>query len=422
MRILLIVDCYYPGTKSSARLMHDLGMELHRQGNEVIVLTPTEAIADNFELSIEDDLLVARVKTGQIKGAGRVLRCYREATLSATMWQKGKSFFQKHPCDLIIYYSPSIFFGSLVRKLKALWGCPAYLILRDIFPQWAVDMGILRKGLIHRFFRTKELEQYAAADLIGVQSPANLEYFNRELSGHPYKLEVLYNWATLDSVTARHSDYRARLGLQDKVVFFYGGNIGVAQDMDNILRLARSVRPNPRFFFLLVGDGSEVERLKAITAAEQLNNIKLLPAVEQTEYQTMLAEFDVGLVSLDRRLKTQNYPGKILGYMQCSMPILGSLNRGNDLRDLLERHEAGLCCLNGNDELLRAAALRLANDAALRHRLGQNARRLLERYFTVTSTARQILAHFQPRLIPQYADAARASIPVRVTTGSYALR
>jgi glycosyltransferase involved in cell wall biosynthesis len=197
--------------------------------------------------------MIARIKTGQIKGAGRVLRCYREATLSATLWQKGKGFFQKHPCDLIIYYSPSIFFGSLVRKLKALWGCPAYLILRDIFPQWAVDMGILRKGLIHRFFRIKELEQYAAADLIGVQSPANLEYFRRELPHQPYQLEVLYNWTTLDSVTAHHSNYRVRLGLQEKIVFFYGGNIGVAQDMNNILRLARSLQNNPRVAFLLVG-------------------------------------------------------------------------------------------------------------------------------------------------------------------------
>jgi O26-antigen biosynthesis N-acetyl-L-fucosamine transferase len=232
---------------------------------------------------------------------------------------------------------------------------------------------------------------------------------------------VLYNWTTLDHATVRHSDYRTRLGLQDKVVFFYGGNIGVAQDMDNILRLACSVKYNPRLFFLLVGDGSEVERLKALAEAEQLDNIKLLPAVGQAEYHAMLAEFDVGLVSLDRRLKTQNYPGKILGYMQCSMPILASLNWGNDLRSLLEKHEAGLCCLNGNDELLRAAALRLANDAALRRRLGQNARQLLEHYFAAAAAAQQILAHFQPRLAPQYAEAARANIPVRVT-GSYALR
>jgi glycosyltransferase involved in cell wall biosynthesis len=332
------------------------------------------------------------------------------------MWRQGRGFFQKYRCDLIIYYSPSIFFGPLVRRLKALWGCPAYLILRDIFPQWAVDMRILRnRGLIHRFFRMKELEQYAAADLIGVQSPANLDYFRRELPDHQYQLEVLYNWTTPDGVPSRQSDYRARLGLQDKVVFFYGGNIGVAQDMNNILRLARSLQNNPRIAFLLVGDGSEVERLKTSIAAERLNNIQLHPAVEQAEYQAMLSEFDVGLVSLDRRLRTQNYPGKILGYMQCSLPILGSLNRGNDLRDLLEKHEAGLCCLNGNDELLRAAALRLAVDPALRRRLGQNARRLLERYFTVGSATRQILAHFEPQFVPQYASAARARTQVRVT-------
>jgi O26-antigen biosynthesis N-acetyl-L-fucosamine transferase len=422
MRILLIVDCYYPGTKSSARLMHDLGVELHRQGHEIIVLTPSETINNHLEVATEDNLLIARVKTGQIKGACRVLRCYREATLSTTLWQRGKSFFQKHPCDLIIYYSPSIFFGSLVQKLKALWSCPAYLILRDIFPQWALDMGILRKGPIYQFFRMKELEQYAAADLIGVQSPANLDYFSRELPDKPYRLEVLYNWTTLDNETKRHSDFRAQLGLQERVVFFYGGNIGVAQDMDNILRLARAQQSNQHAYFLLVGDGSEVERLKAIIAAEQLNNIKLLPALAQATYQAMLSEFDVGLISLDRRLRTQNCPGKILGYMQYSMPILGSFNPGNDISNLLEAHQAGLCYLNGDDELLNAAASKLTTDPALRQRIGRNARHLLERQFTVTGTARQILEHFQPRLISQCAKTPRAKFPLDVTSGSYVMR
>ena len=109
----------------------------------------------------------------------------------------------------------------------------------------------------------------------------------------------------------------------------------------------------------------------------------------------MLAEFDVGFVSLDRRLQTQNFPGKILGYMNCSLPILASINPGNDLGTMLQKSEAGLCCLNGDDETLRTHALTLANDPALRKRMGQNARRLLEQNFSVTSCTKQILAHFQ---------------------------
>jgi O26-antigen biosynthesis N-acetyl-L-fucosamine transferase len=395
MRILIIVDCYYPSTKSGAKLIHDLGLEVHRQGHEVIVLTPAEQLAGDFVLSREEGLLVARVRTGRLKGAPKVLRAWREARLPATLWRNARKLFQEKPCDLIIFYSPSIFFGPLVSRLKRLWQCPAYLILRDIFPQWAVDAGVLRKGLVYRYFRRKELEQYASADVIGVQSPANLEYFAGQLADKKYCLEVLYNWTALSEAPPSGRAYRSELGLAGKVVFFYGGNLGVAQDLDNIIRLAGNLRHEPSAFFLLVGDGSEVERLKALIRAKNLTNVRLLPAVGQQEYLAMLSEFDVGLVSLDRRLQTQNFPGKILGYMYSSMPILASLNPGNDLGPLLERGGAGLYCLNGNDETFAAQALAFARDADLRRGAGEKARRLLERYFSVAASATQILSHMQ---------------------------
>jgi glycosyltransferase involved in cell wall biosynthesis len=415
MRIAIIVDCYYPHSTASAKLVRDLGVEMRKQGHDVIVVTPSCLIAEDFELSNESGLLVARVKTGKLKGVSKVSRAIREARLSATMWRKGKKFFRDHPCDLIIFYSPSIFFGPLVRKLKSLWGCPAYLILRDIFPQWAVDAGVLKKGLIYRFFRMKELEQYAAADIIGVQSPANLRYFSNSLPNKRYDLEVLHNWTALEEPDFVPSNYRERLGLQDKVVFFYGGNIGVAQDMDNIIRLACGLSREPRIQFLLVGNGSEVERLKAMIAAKALTNIRILPAVGQEEYLAMLSEFDVGLVSLDRRLQTQNFPGKILGYMYFSMPMLCSLNPGNDLKEMVEGSEAGLCCLNGDDETLRANALRLANKAELRQKLGRNARQLLERDFSVSVVARRILSHFKEAPGLRYADAEKPLAPATAT-------
>ncbi|HKX32131.1 MAG TPA: glycosyltransferase family 4 protein, partial [Blastocatellia bacterium] len=349
----------------------------------------------DLELSLEDGLTVARVKVGKIKGASRVLRAAREMRLSMTLWRKARNFWRERSCDLIIFYSPTIFFGSLVRRLKSLWKCPAYLILRDIFPQWALDAGVMRPGPIYRFFQMKELEQYAAADFIGVQSPANREYLARRLPELEPRLEVLYNWMKLDEGPPPVTHYRDRLGLQNKVVLIYGGNIGLAQDLDNLIRLAWNLRDRPHLHLLLVGEGSEVERIEAQIAEKGLSNIRRLPAVPQEEYLALLSEFDVGLVSLDRRLSTHNFPGKILGYAYLSQPILGSVNPGNDLKDLLEVYQAGLCSFTGDDETLCANALALADDAALRLNLGGNARRLLEEKFSVTATARQILLHFQ---------------------------
>jgi glycosyltransferase involved in cell wall biosynthesis len=390
MRILLLVDCYVPSAKSGAKQMHDLAVEFHRQGHEVIVLTPSHEIAGDVQVTREKGARVVRVRTGEIKGVGKILRALEEVRLSGTGWRCAGRLLQENPADLIVFYSPTIFWGALVRRLKRLWGCPAYLILRDIFPQWAVDAGLLRRGLVWWFFRKKEIEQYEVADKIAIQSPANAEYFAITFPLRKYPLEVLYNWMDLEELNLPATDYRRKLGLQDKVVFVYGGNLGVAQDVDNIIRLAERLARHEQIHFLLVGEGSEVPRLKRLVAAKALKNLQILPALGQREYLAMLSGFDVGLISLDRRLSTHNLPGKMLGYMYWGIPILASINPGNDLFDLIEKNDAGFCLKNGEDDSLAAAALMLSNEPELRARMGSNARRLLERRFSVSVAVHQI--------------------------------
>lgn len=394
MRILILADDYYPSTKSGAKLVHDLGVQFIRDGHEVTVLTPSDSAATGLVVSMEDRISVVRAKTGNLKNVSKAIRGWRESRLSATLWRRAQDFFRSHPCDLIITYSPSIFFAALVHRLKALWKCPSYLVLRDIFPKWAVDAGILRKGLLYRYFRRIELLQYAGADVIGVESPGNLRYFTGEFPDKDYRLEVLFSWSDIQEHPYTRTSYRLQLGLQGKVVFFYGGNIGVAQDMDNILRLATSLSGREDTFFLLVGSGSEVPRIISEIESRGLRNIAIRPPVSQAEYLSMLLEFDVGLVSLDRRLSTNNLPGKLFGYMACGIPILASINPGNDLAELLHETDSGIACENGDDQSLREAAVRLAGQGELRDRMGKNARLLLENRFSVQAAAAQILSHF----------------------------
>ena len=342
----------------------------------------------------EDGVTVARVKTGNLKYANKALRGWRESRLSAKMWRSLRKFFQENPCELIVFYSPSIFFGGLVRRLKSLWGCPSYLILRDIFPKWAVDAGVLREGMLYRYLKRKELAQYSVADIIGVEASGNLSYFNQELPGNNYRLEVLYNWLDTREQPTGSTGWRQKLGLEGKVVFFYGGNIGVVQDMDNILRLAAGLRECHDMFFLLVGSGSEVQRLNAEIEKQDLRNIRILPPIPQQEYLQCLSEFDVGLISLDRGLKTHNFPGKLLGYVLCGKPILASVSSGNDLIEYLHHADAGIACTNGEDEKLRTAALLLATNPEIRQRMGRNARALGKTTFSVGVAAEQILSHF----------------------------
>jgi glycosyltransferase involved in cell wall biosynthesis len=390
MRIFVLVDSYLPSTKSVAKLIDDLAREFAEQGHAVTIATPAESNSSAIEVGEERGLCVCRVRSGKIKGAARLQRGWNEARLSNVMWKRGGEFFKQNPHDLVVFYSPTIFFGPLVSRLKALWDCPAYLILRDIFPQWALDAGILRKGPVYWYFRYRELQQYRSADVIGVQSPANLDYFQEHGLSDRYRLEVLYNWMQ-NEIDIPRTNYRSRWGLDGKTVVFYGGNIGVLQDVENIARLAESLRGEPDAHVLLVGDGSQVGRLQELISRRGLTNISVKPPLDQNEYLGAVREFDIGLISLNKTLKTQNIPGKLLGYLACGLPVLASINAGNDLKEMLERHAAGLVAINGDDRSFHKHALRLVRERLTRARLGKNGRELLSSTFSVKQTASQIL-------------------------------
>jgi len=395
MRILLVVVYYSPSTTSAARMMRELALEYVRQGHQVIAATPSNSVEGACSITEEDGVTVVRVRTGDMRGSNKVVRMWRESRLSRTMWQGARKFFEDNPCDLVIFYSPTIFWGDLVNRLKSMWGCPSYLILRDIFPKWAVDTGILREGMLFRYLKRKELAQYAAANMIGAEAPGDLSYFREELRGLGLRVEVLYNWLDTREKPTSVSGWRQRLGLEGKVVFFYGGNIGVAQDLDNIVRLAAGLRDREDIFFLLMGSGSEVKRLTAEIESRSLRNVRIHPPIPQKEYMECLSECDVGLVSLDRRLRSHNFTGKLLGYVLCGKPILASVSQGHDLIGLLHRTGAGCACANGEDESLRATALLLASDPETRERMGRNACALGDTMFSVRVIARQILSSLE---------------------------
>ena len=222
MKILLIVDDYLPeSTKAAAMMMHDLGAELLRKGHDVTVLTPSSNLRKSRDLVQLDGIEIWRFKSGRIKNCGRIRRAINESLLSWRAWRALRSTIINNRHEAIVYYSPSIFWGVLVRKLIKIWHVPAYLVLRDFFPQWAIDQNLIKAGsIIEKYFRFFERINYSPADIIGVMSENNQTWF-REASGYDGRLEVLYNWGSEGAIEPGNH-YREFLGLQEKVVFFYG--------------------------------------------------------------------------------------------------------------------------------------------------------------------------------------------------------
>ncbi len=395
MRLAIITDDYLPlSTLNHAKMLHDLALQLTHEGHEAVIITPglpdqsTRLVKDSV-----DGITVWRFRNGRTRGVNKITRALNETLLSFNAWRAIHKEVEVAPFDGVIYYSPSIFFGWLVKKIKTINQCKSYLILRDLFPQWAIDEKLIKQGsLIEKYFRFFETLNYTTADTIGLMSPKNLELFD-EVHQCKFNTHVLFNWADtnrpeliLEKLGLRHS-----LGLDGKVIFFYGGNIGHAQDMANLMRLAMSLKDKEDLHFLFIGQGDEVDLVKGYIERESLINTTFLPSVSQEEFKHILRQVDVGLFSLAYSHKAHNFPGKLLGYMVESIPILGSVNPGNDLSDVISNADAGYVFVNGEDESLRKAAIELASSSALRNKLGGHANDLLHQSFSVESSANAII-------------------------------
>ncbi|MDE9458268.1 glycosyltransferase family 4 protein [Xenorhabdus bovienii] len=392
MNLVLICDDYLPdSTRVSAKMMHELALELSNQGHESIVITPnTNNNSSSLATDIIDGIQVIRFPSGKIKDVSMITRAFNESLLSIRAWNSLKNKLISKNIDGIIYYSPSIFFGKLVYNMKKTWNCSSYLILRDSFPQWVIDEGLIKeKSIIAKYFRYFERKNYLAADYIGLMSQKNLEIFQKN-HPHFHNAETLYNWADFSPKKYAPCNIRERLNLSDKVIYFYGGNIGKAQDIENLLRLANKMKIFPDAHFLFIGQGDQVSLLKEYKKKFNLDNITYLPSISQEEFKKVLLSVDIGLFSLSKHHKIHNFPGKLLGYMVNNIPILGSVNNDNDLMKVVNESESGFVFVNGEDDKLFNSAVELLLNKKLRKKFGKNAFNLLKDKFSVQSTAKKI--------------------------------
>ncbi|PKG37977.1 glycosyltransferase family 4 protein [Psychromonas sp. Urea-02u-13] len=393
MRLALLIDDYLPNsTRVGAKMFHELACELVKCGHEVVVVTPGINQNELLKISMLDGVTVWKFNSGPIKDIGKIKRAINETLLSTRAWNAIKAKVCLGYFDGVVYYSPSIFFSHLVTKLKKACGCQSYLVLRDLFPQWAVDEGLMKQGsLIEKYFRFFEKLNYKAANHIGLMSQNNLTLFNSR-TDNVYQTTILRNWAAFSPFNVKDANfnYRDKLNLTNKVIYFYGGNIGHAQDMENLMRLARDMQPYPQAHFLFVGQGDEVELINKLATDWELDNFTYLASVTQEVFKHLLSEVDVGLFSLARSLSAHNFPGKLLGYMVESLPILGSVNPGNDLLDLVRENDAGDIFINGEDDKLLNASISYLN-SEYRNNKGNNATVLLHNEFTVESAVKDIV-------------------------------
>jgi glycosyltransferase involved in cell wall biosynthesis len=396
MRVVIAADTFPPQRTSGAVQIRDLASEFAAQGHEPTVIVPSSGLDVPWKIECVSGVQVLRCRTPDIKDIGYVrrtinelclpyvfLRALRQSKLSTARWQG------------VVWYAPSIFLGPIVRTLRRESGCRSYLILRDIFPEWAVDMGLMGRGLPYKFFKWIERNQYSVADTIGVQTPANLQYLSAWARQPGRRLEVLQNWLS----EAQNTGCRivlAQTKLAGRKIFVYAGNMGVAQGMDVILDLAARMRSRKDVGFMFVGRGKDAARLAAMAASLGLDNVVFHDEIEPAEVPELLAQCHVGIVSLDTRHKTHSIPGKFLTYLQAGLPVLARINPGNDLEALINDERVGRVCTGGDSATLQRLAEELIADPAELQAMRDHGRALSGRLFSSAAAVRQIVAALLP--------------------------
>ena len=392
MRIALVADTFPPLRTSGAVQLRDLSRELVSQGHQLTVLLPASDNAQAWRLDDWEGVRVLRLRSPKTKDVGYVRRTLSEFWMPFAMRRQLKRSPLGHErFDGVVWYSPSIFHGPLVQALKRRSRCRSYLIIRDIFPEWAVDMGLMGRGLPYRVFDAVSRYQYSVADVIGAQTTATLAYFVRWQQQQGHALEVLQNWLGKPG-QARCPIRLDETALAGRQVFVYAGNMGVAQGMDIVLDLAEQLQSRSDVGFLLVGRGSDVARLKSSAKDRALNNVLFHDEIHPDEISDLYAQCSVGIVALDPRHRSHNIPGKFLTYMQSGLPVLANVNAGNDLAQMIRDQQVGQVCENNDPLALRQQAEQLLEQIQVDANLPTRCKALFERHFAVEAAAKQIVA------------------------------
>ena len=392
MRIALIADTFPPLCSSGSVQLRDLSREFARQGHALTVLLPSPDQNEPWTLEEIDGVQVLRLAAPRTKDIGYVWRALGEFAMPfAMLWQFRKSPLASERWDGVVWYAPSIFHGPLARYLKKRSNCKGYLIIRDIFPEWAVDMGLMGRGLPYKFFNAVARYQYSVADVIGVQTPGNRGYFDQWQRQPGRTLEVLQNW--LDNPALARCPIRVNeTALAGRKVFVYAGNMGIAQGMDNLLDLAEKLKYLMDVGFLFVGRGSDSARLKNAAEDRKLDNVLFYDEIHPDEIPDLYAQCSAGIVALNPKHKSHNIPGKFLTYMQSGLPVLANVNPGNDLAQVIRDERVGQVCESSRtDDLLQLVSTLLAQIKS-DDDLPSRCRNLFEREFSVDKAVRQIVA------------------------------
>ena len=366
----------------------DLLREFKKNGHNVYCISPTER-RNGIDTHFEENGCILKLKIGNTQKTNIIEKGISTVLIEPQFIKAVKKYFKDIKFDLVIYSTPPITFVNAVKYVKKRDGVKTYLLLKDIFPQNAVDLGMMKKsgikGLLYKYFGNKEKKLYAVSDRIGCMSPANADYLlkhNPEISAE--KVEICPNSIEVTNerlAPEQKAEIRQKFNIPtDKTVFIYGGNLGKPQDIPFIIECLKANAEFDDRFFVICGTGTEYSKLKNYTDTEKPANVLLINGLPKEEYERFVGCCDIGLIFLDHRFTIPNFPSRLLSYMQKGMPVLACTDPNTDIGKVITDGNFGWWCESDSSQSFTETAGNAVNsDVEL---LGANAFKYLNENYT----------------------------------------
>lgn len=393
MRVLLLIYAFPPEITGSGHLYYELAQDLISMGHQVIVLAPiprqrmgtqTEVIREHYgrRLLVKENIngvQALRTAVLPISLNNPLTKGLDHFSVAFSQWIGGQ--FGGKP-DVILAYSPPLPLGLTGYLLARQYGVPFVLNIQDIFPQYAIDAGILTNSTAIAVFRKMEQFLYTKVDAIIVHSEGNRNYL--QAKGVPIsKLTVVHNWGNIKRITPgpRNNGFRQEHRLDNDFVVSYAGTMGWAQDLGTVVNAATYLKKYKDIVFLLVGDGPRRSELEEKSKRLGLSNVRFLPLQPRAKFPLLLQASDVCLISLNPGLSTPVVPGKLMDIMAAGRPVAACVPLNGDAPRIVQEAQCGMCIEAGDAKGLAEIILRFYENRDMAELLGRNGRSYVQKHF-----------------------------------------
>lgn len=363
----------------SSTIYLDLVEALVKAGHEVTVLAGTTE--EESGMRREHGCRVVYMKLPDQFRAGKIKKGLVQLFMEPLMLFLIRKYLWQETFTMILYPTPPITLANVVKKCRVHYHALSYLMLKDIFPQNAVDLGMMGKGgMIHRYFQSVERKLYCESDIIGCMSPANMEYMRRILPDKQHaKLELFPNTVRIKPLVRQER----QSGEEDSTHFIFGGNLGKPQGLAFLLKGMEMLNDYEKAKFLIIGDGTESAFVENYIREHKLFRVEYHKELPREEYEEILGIQDIGIVSLSACFTIPNFPSRVLSYMQMAKPVLAVTDQNSDIGGMIEEAGCGFYCPADDMDLFVRTVKEICENRDRLSVMGENGRKYLEKYYSV---------------------------------------